>query len=268
MALELVIRHPDGNRQTLTFDKEMTYFGRREDNDVVLAYSFVSSRHCRIYRQGAHVLLEDLGSTNGIVVNGEQVPAKTVHSLKPEDLIQIGSVDIRARWTEDAAPEATILEEVQRIVAPPARPAPPPPSPALAAPAPQPPPPAAVAAAPRPPAPPPALMPPPLPAAPAPDPALSDAPATMWEIQTGVYRASNLQIDDHRVGTPGGNAPVPPQPAFQGATYPPPFQGASTPVTEAARSFDFYQIYAVAFQALGLLGVLASIVILIIVLFS
>ncbi len=242
MSLELTIRNPDGRSQTLTFQKEMAFIGRREGNDVQLPFSFVSGRHCRFCRQGAHLLVEDLGSTNGIVVNGEVLPSKTIHALKSDDVVHIGTVEIRARWIEEAIPDATILE---------ATPAPPPPpAPQPKAPLQSPPPSAAT----------PRLQ----PAAPEPD--MSDAPATMWEIQTGVYRSSSMQIDDHRVGTPIGNVPVAPRPAFDGHAMTPPSALAQT--LDFPSGTDAYRIWAFVFQAVGIVTLFGAIVLLIIILLS
>jgi hypothetical protein len=53
--------------------------GRSKSNDFVLDHGKVSSRHCQlsIYGDGNYVL-EDLGSTNGIYVNGRKVQIQRV----------------------------------------------------------------------------------------------------------------------------------------------------------------------------------------------
>src|SRR5262249_19727029 len=60
-----------GTRRTQVVPKDVVFLGRREDNDVVLPYSFVSSRHGRVFRRDGSVFVEDMGSTNGIFVNGD-----------------------------------------------------------------------------------------------------------------------------------------------------------------------------------------------------
>lgn len=57
--------------------KESLTVGRAADNDLIITPEFagwetVSRRHARIYRQGDHWIVEDLGSTNGIYVNGRR----------------------------------------------------------------------------------------------------------------------------------------------------------------------------------------------------
>lgn len=49
--------------------------GRNPPSEIILDGSTVSRRHCRFDRQGEHIVLSDLGSTNGTFVNGERVEA-------------------------------------------------------------------------------------------------------------------------------------------------------------------------------------------------
>ena len=52
----------------------------------------MSRRHARLMRVNGHVLVEDLGSYNGIRINGERIQGKSpVHD---GDLIQIGDYDL------------------------------------------------------------------------------------------------------------------------------------------------------------------------------
>lgn len=57
--------------------KESLTVGRSSDNDLVITSEFVgwetvSRRHARLYRRGDDWIVEDLGSTNGIYVNGRR----------------------------------------------------------------------------------------------------------------------------------------------------------------------------------------------------
>ena len=40
-------------------------------------------------------LIRDLGSSNGTFVNSDQIPSDKYHKLKPRDVIQIGSKEIK-----------------------------------------------------------------------------------------------------------------------------------------------------------------------------
>jgi len=50
-----------------------TTIGRWEDNDVVVADRWISRHHARIDLQGTRYALQDLGSKNGLFVNGKRV---------------------------------------------------------------------------------------------------------------------------------------------------------------------------------------------------
>lgn len=69
-------------RDTLTF-------GRGPDNDITLDDTQVSRNHARLLRRGDEVIIEDLGSTNGTLINGKPITGQ--HVLQPADIISIGS---------------------------------------------------------------------------------------------------------------------------------------------------------------------------------
>lgn len=71
-------------------DKPATILGRAEDSDLVLNDPGVSRQHARfdVNANGGPVLLVDLGSTNGTLLNGEQVRSSI---LQDGDRIDIGA---------------------------------------------------------------------------------------------------------------------------------------------------------------------------------
>jgi Nif-specific regulatory protein len=66
---------------------ERTKLGRAADNEVVLTDTLASRYHAEIVREGIHFQLRDLGSKNGVRVNGV---AAVDHRLRLGDLVQIG----------------------------------------------------------------------------------------------------------------------------------------------------------------------------------
>jgi serine/threonine protein kinase len=56
-----------------------TVIGRASDCDIVLRVSEVSKRHCQILLKPNQVIVEDLGSVNGICVNGQPVKSVELH---------------------------------------------------------------------------------------------------------------------------------------------------------------------------------------------
>ncbi|WP_232537078.1 FHA domain-containing protein [Cystobacter fuscus] len=66
--------------------------GRQEGNTIRLTERNVSRRHARLLRQNGHVLVEDLGSYNGVRINGERIQGPA--QVGDGDLIQIGDYDL------------------------------------------------------------------------------------------------------------------------------------------------------------------------------
>lgn len=71
--------------------------GRAASNTVVLDDEFVSSHHARVYRDPAtnRWAIEDLGSTNGTVVNQRRLTEPTV--LAPRVAVRIGATTFELR---------------------------------------------------------------------------------------------------------------------------------------------------------------------------
>ncbi len=84
---KLVIYLADGSTMDVLLNKERITIGRRPDNDVCLPFPAVSGEHAQVVTILTDSFLEDLGSTNGTIVNGKPV-AK--HFLNDHDQIDIG----------------------------------------------------------------------------------------------------------------------------------------------------------------------------------
>lgn len=76
--------------QTLPLSDEVTTLGSVAGNTVVLADPAVSRKHAGIRKVDASYELADLGSTNGVYVNGHKVPKKT---LEAGDIIRVGNTE-------------------------------------------------------------------------------------------------------------------------------------------------------------------------------
>lgn len=68
-----------------------TFLGRGQNATVRLSDDGISRRHARIFQQGGEVVIEDLKSANGTIVNGTPV---TMQLLKDGDKIRLGSTTI------------------------------------------------------------------------------------------------------------------------------------------------------------------------------
>ncbi len=68
---------------------EATTIGREGTNDLVLDSTVVSGLHAEVRRDGDEYVIVDCDSTNGVVVNGSRLPARTESPLQHGDAISI-----------------------------------------------------------------------------------------------------------------------------------------------------------------------------------
>ena len=87
--LHIVVHEGALAGKTFSFTAEHFTVGRAEDNDIVIDEVQVSRHHATLRRDGNEVTLEDLGSTNGTLVNGEIITEP--HILQPTEKITIGT---------------------------------------------------------------------------------------------------------------------------------------------------------------------------------
>jgi len=71
--------------------KEIITIGRLENNDVCLEDPLISKHHARVISRGDAYLIEDLGSSNGTIVNGQKVSA---HVLSDGEVIYLGNTTL------------------------------------------------------------------------------------------------------------------------------------------------------------------------------
>lgn len=75
--------------------EQPTLVGRGSEADVTLDDPFISDRHVRFDRLENRLVIEDLGSTNGTVVNGMPVAGR--RALDRGDVIRIGQTIMEVR---------------------------------------------------------------------------------------------------------------------------------------------------------------------------
>lgn len=82
----------DGDAEVVHMLGRRTTIGRGPDNDIRIDTKFISRHHAVIMVGPAQTLLEDLRSTNGVLVNGRRV---TRAALRDGDLVHIGKTPFR-----------------------------------------------------------------------------------------------------------------------------------------------------------------------------
>lgn len=70
--------------------------GRRSTNSVVISDNAVSGEHCRLTYSDEKVIIEDMDSTNGTVLNGEKV---TVSEIKNGDVVILGKTKYKISFS-------------------------------------------------------------------------------------------------------------------------------------------------------------------------
>lgn len=78
-----------GPPQTVVLNGDVLAIGRQTGNDLVLVSDRVSRRHARVVRDGPLWAVEDIGSFNGTMVNGNRIDAECRHQLEHKDVIQL-----------------------------------------------------------------------------------------------------------------------------------------------------------------------------------
>ena len=91
--------------------------GRSADCQWVIPSGAVSRRHAVLRRQGGDLVVEDLGSSNGTMVNGERLSGP--RALRDGDKLKLGAVEIRVMIPEpEPAADATIALDATRRMPP------------------------------------------------------------------------------------------------------------------------------------------------------
>jgi pSer/pThr/pTyr-binding forkhead associated (FHA) protein len=78
----------------LPIDRERLVIGRGRDAEIMLAEPTISRAHAALGFDDGAFFVQDLRSTNGILVNGERCERAP---LRDEDEIQIGRLQLRVR---------------------------------------------------------------------------------------------------------------------------------------------------------------------------
>ncbi len=100
---KLVITDGDGSREVALAGEVKA--GRLSDNQVQLKVPEASRHHCRFFQEKGSWFVEDLGSSNGTLVNGRKV---SKFELQDGDVISIGAASMRFMESDAAAAEPSL----------------------------------------------------------------------------------------------------------------------------------------------------------------
>src|SRR5688572_12233490 len=79
---------PLGGGDPIPLLKRQLLIGRRESCDICLRFPNVSAHHCQMINNGGYWYVKDLGSANGVKVNGKRI-GTTEKLIEPGDQLVV-----------------------------------------------------------------------------------------------------------------------------------------------------------------------------------
>ncbi|MGH8681231.1 MAG: FHA domain-containing protein, partial [Burkholderiales bacterium] len=122
MAAKLILSMDGLVLKEITLTKERTTIGRKPHNDIQIDNLAVSGEHAVIVTILADSFLEDLGSTNGTLVNGQPIKK---HFLQNNDVVELGKYKLKYINDQTSKPASPQDFEKTMVLRPGAAPAPP-----------------------------------------------------------------------------------------------------------------------------------------------
>jgi pSer/pThr/pTyr-binding forkhead associated (FHA) protein len=102
--MQVVLEPINGKGLKIPIDKAIIFIGRHPDCDIVITRSrTISRKHCAIVQVNDSLVLRDLGSTNGVRVNGKRV--KKEARFTAGDTVMFGDIEYNVRKIKAIEPE-------------------------------------------------------------------------------------------------------------------------------------------------------------------
>lgn len=116
MAAKLILSMDGVVLKEYALNKERMTIGRKPHNDIVIDNLAVSGEHAAIVTILNDSFLEDLDSTNGVVVNGTQIKK---HFLQSGDVVEIGKYKMKYLNDQPSQMTAADFEKTMVLRSPP-----------------------------------------------------------------------------------------------------------------------------------------------------
>lgn len=97
VEVRLVILSPSGTHRTLV-KRLPLLIGRSEEARLRIAQDSVSRRHCELVERDGDVVVRDLKSTNGTLVDGVEIAAETDVPVVSGMVIKVGGVSFKVEY--------------------------------------------------------------------------------------------------------------------------------------------------------------------------
>lgn len=115
MNYQLVVLKGRSASSAIKLKDGVTTLGRSNECNLKVASSQVSRKHCQLFERNGYLMVKDLGSANGVLVNGELIDEQRV--LDHGDELLIGDVTFRVeRLGQAAAPAAPVVAAAAPVV--------------------------------------------------------------------------------------------------------------------------------------------------------
>jgi pSer/pThr/pTyr-binding forkhead associated (FHA) protein len=114
---KLVISDDEGHATVVPLLRDEITIGRQEGNTIRLTERNVSRNHARLLKRNGAYVVEDLGSYNGVTINGERIDVKA--ELAAGDQLGIGDYDLA--FQSDVMATANTMPSPKPKSQPPAR---------------------------------------------------------------------------------------------------------------------------------------------------
>ena len=101
MNVRLVVDR-GGKRKVVPIREEQAVIGRSHGNTVRIPSAEVSRQHCRLSKKDGLVMVRDLGSVNGTLLNGTRIATEEI--VRPGDRVEVGPVTFVVEY--ELTPEA------------------------------------------------------------------------------------------------------------------------------------------------------------------
>ena len=115
MAAKLILSMDGAVLREYALNKERMTVGRKPHNDIAIDNLAVSGEHAAIVTILNDSFLEDLDSTNGVMVNGVQIKK---HFLQNNDVIEIGKYKLKYMNEQQGQPATEDFEKTMVLRAP------------------------------------------------------------------------------------------------------------------------------------------------------
>ncbi len=108
---KLTIEDDEGKTVVVPLIRDEITIGRQEGNTIRLTERNISRRHARLISQNGTLVVEDVGSYNGLKVNGARLTGPA--TLKDGDLLLVGDYRMTLRLERGATPPAPVVAPPQ-----------------------------------------------------------------------------------------------------------------------------------------------------------